>query len=146
MDTTVLAKQHINIISGKIVVLDPPSFEEAYRIEREFYHSNQIAEAKAKLPSATLTDSAKLKGKIASARRQQTTFFGKKPFVNLKGLKIKKPNSVIEEIVTESSAVQKGLTDYWRPIYSVKTAASSQLEKLLSIFSRQVGPLLTFDL
>ena len=58
-------------------MLDPPAFEEAYRIEREYYHSNQIAEAKSLLPSATLTDAAKLKGKIASARRQQTTFSAK---------------------------------------------------------------------
>ena len=96
------------------------------------------------LPSANLTDAAKLKGKIASARRQQTTYYGKKPFVNLKGLKIKQPNSIVEEIVTEPTAVQKWLTDYWRPIYSAKTPGSSQLQKLLGIFSRQVGPSLTF--
>ena len=58
---------------------------------------------------------------------------------------MKKPNSDVEEIVTESTAVQKGLTDYWRPMYSAKTLGSSQLQKLLGIFSRQVGPLLTFD-
>ena len=40
LDTTVLAKQHTDIISGKIVVLDPPLFKEAYRIEREYYHLN----------------------------------------------------------------------------------------------------------
>ena len=71
--------------------------------------------------------------------------FRRTHFVNLKGLKIKKPNTIVEEIVTESAAVQKGLTDYWRPVYSAKTLGSTQLQKLLGMFSRKVGPSLTFD-
>ena len=63
----------------------------------------------------------------------------------MKGLKIKKPNTIVEETVTESTVVQKGLTDYWRLIYSAKTLGSSQLQKLLGIFSRQVGSFLAFD-
>ena len=109
LDTTTIAREHIDIVLGKIVVLNPPSFEEAYRVERQYYHSRQITDAKSQLPSAKLTEAAKLKGKIASARRQQTTFFGKKPFVNLKGLKIKRPNSIVEQIVTEPADIQRGL-------------------------------------
>ena len=63
----------------------------------------------------------------------------------MKGLKIRKASSIVEEIVTESNAVQKGLTEYWRPIYSAKTIGSSQIQKLLGIFSRQVGASFTFD-
>ena len=96
--------------------MDPPAFEEVYRIEREFYHSKQISDAKSLLPRATITEAAKLKGKIASARRQQTTFYGKTLFVNLKGLKVRRANSVIEDIVTDAKPVQDGLIDYWRPL------------------------------
>ena len=137
MDTTTIAREHIDIVLGKIVDLNPPSFEEAYRVERQYYHSWQITDAKSQLPSAKLTEAAKLKGKIASARRQQTTFFGKKHFVNLKGLKIRRPNSIVEQIVTEPADIQDGLIDYWKPIYSAKPQQRPDLsEKLLGIFSR----------
>ena len=43
LNTTLLAKECIGIVLGKIVVLDPPAFEEMYRIEREFYpHETDI--------------------------------------------------------------------------------------------------------
>ena len=79
--------------------------------QREFHHGQQISEAKAKLPAASLPDSAKLKGKIAAAERQQPIFFGKKPYVKLVGLKLKRPNSVIEYLVTEDSEMQSGFID-----------------------------------
>ena len=82
--------------------MDPPAFEEVYRVEKEFYHSQQISNAKSLLPRATITEAAKLKGKIAPARKQQTTFYGKTPFVNL-GLKTRRANSVIEDIVTDAN-------------------------------------------
>ena len=116
-----------------------------YRAERDFYHSKQISDAKSLLPKATVAGAAKLKGKIASARRQQTTLFGKKPFVNLKGLKIKRANSVIEDIVTDPKPVQKGLIDYWKPIYTAKPQRKPDLKKLLGIFSRQMGHTFSFD-
>ena len=110
LNTTKLAREHIQVVDSKmtvrplspscrVIVLDPPALEEAYRIEREYYHGNQILDAKAALPNASVTEAAKLKGKIAAARRQQTSFFGKKPFVNLVGLKLKRPDSIIEDIV-----------------------------------------------
>ena len=105
----------------------------------------QISEAKALLPQASISVSAKLKGKIASARRQQTVFYGKKQFVNLSGLKIKRTNSLIEDIVTDPRAVQKGLIHYWKPIYSAKPQSEPDLHKLLGVFSRQMGHSFSFD-
>ena len=39
LDSTVSAKEYIDIISGKIVVLDPLTFEETYRVEKALYHA-----------------------------------------------------------------------------------------------------------
>ena len=131
--------------SGSIIVADPPAFEDAYRQEREFYHSSQISEARAELPRASVTEAAKLKGKIASARRQQTIFYGRKPFVTLSGLKMRRANSVIEQMVTEPTQVQNGLIDYWRPIYNAKPFNTQAINKLLGIFGRQCGHLFEFS-
>ena len=85
LDTTTIAKEHIGIVLGKIVVLDPPSFEETYRVERLYYHTRQISDAKSQLPSANLAEAAKLQGKIASARRQQTFLLWKETFCESEG-------------------------------------------------------------
>ena len=78
LSTTMLAREHIRIQDNRVCIIDPPALEEAYRVEREFYHGNQILDARAAFPNASVTEAAKLKGKIASARRRQISFFGKK--------------------------------------------------------------------
>ena len=118
LNTTKLAREHINVVDNRVIILDPPALEAAYRVEREYYHNNQILDAKAAFPNASGTETAKLKGKIASARRQQTSSFGTKPFVNVVGLKLKRPDSIIEDIVTELASVQNGLISYWGLICS----------------------------
>ena len=65
--------------------------------------------------------------------------------MNLKGLKIKKPNCIAEQIVTEPAAIQKGLIEYWKPIYTAKTYGVDRINKLLAIFRRQVGSDFTFS-
>ena len=144
LSTTTLAREHIQI-QDNTVIIDPPALEEAYRVEREYYHSNQILDARAAFPNASVTEAAKLKGKIASARRQQTTFFGKKPFVNLVGLKLKRPDSVVEEIVTDPDLVQGGLISYWGPMYIAKPQNSAAILKILGVYSRHIAPTLHFD-
>ena len=78
-----------------------------------------------------MTETAKLKGRIASARRQQTSFYSKKPFVNLVGLKLKRPDSVIEDIVADPAPVQNGLVSYRGLIYSAKPQNSAAIMKIL---------------
>ena len=46
LDATMLARTYIEIVANRITVLDPPVFEEACMAEREYYHSQQIADAK----------------------------------------------------------------------------------------------------
>ena len=84
-------------------------------------------DAKAALPAASVIKSAKLKSKLASARRQQTTFVGKKCFVNLVGLKFKRPDSMIEDIVTDSAPFQKGLISHWGLICVAKPQDTAAL-------------------
>ena len=92
-----------------------------------------------------MTEAAKLKGKIASARRQQTSFFGKKPFVNLVGLKLRRQGTIEEEIVTDPARVQGGLISHWGPIYIAKPQNSAAIIKILGVYSRHVAPTLHFD-
>ena len=105
----------------------------------------QIFDAKADLPPASVTESAKLKSRIVTARRQQTTFFGKMPFVNLVGLKFKRPDSIIEDIVIDSAPIQKGLISYWGLIYFAKPQNTAALMKVLGVYSRQVAHTFHFD-
>ena len=65
LNTTMLAREHINAVENSVIILDPPALEEAYSIEREYYHNWQILDAKAAFPNASVTETAKLKGKIA---------------------------------------------------------------------------------
>ena len=143
--TTALAKEHIQIQDNRVCIINPPVLEEAYRVEREYYLGNRINEARSALPRASITEAAKLKGKISAARRQQTTFFAKKPFVNLVGLRIKRPGSIIEDIVTDPIPIQRGLISYWGPIYIAKPQNSAAIQKLLDVYSRHVAPTLHFD-
>ena len=143
--TTALAKEHIQIQDNRVCIINPPVLEEAYRVEREYYLGNRINEARSALPRASITEAAKLKGKISAARRQQTTFFAKKPFVNLVGLRIKRPGSISEEIVTDPISIQRGLISYWGPIYIATPQNSAAMHKLLDVYCRHVAPTLHFD-
>ena len=35
LNTTMLAREHIKVVDNRVIILDPPALEEAYRIERE---------------------------------------------------------------------------------------------------------------
>ena len=143
--TTMLAREHIRIQDNRVCIINPPALEEAYRVEREYYLGNRILEARAAYPNASVTEAAKLKGKVAAARRQQTSSFSKKPFVNLVGLKLKRPGSIIEEIVIDPIAIQRGLISYWGHIYIAKPQNSAAITKLLGVYSRHVAPTFHFE-
>ena len=86
---------------------DPLAFEEIYRVEKECYQDQDIASAMAELPGASITEAAKLKGKIRSARRQQTLWWPRKPSIELHGLKMRRPDSIEEDLITEALQVRR---------------------------------------
>ena len=76
LESATTAKNYIDIIAGKVVLLDPLAFEEVYRAAREYWHSQQVADARSLLPAASLSEATNLKGNTVSAKRQHTVFFG----------------------------------------------------------------------
>ena len=36
LNTTKLAREHIDVIANRVIILDPPALEEAYRTEMEY--------------------------------------------------------------------------------------------------------------
>ena len=62
----------LEIINKVVISEDPQASEEIYRTGKEYYQEQTISSATADLPGASLTEAAKLKGKIKSAKRQQT--------------------------------------------------------------------------
>ena len=70
LKVTKTATSDLQIIEGKVSCIDPPAFDEIYKVEKEYYHNQNILAATAALPGAGITEAAKLKGKIISARRQ----------------------------------------------------------------------------
>ena len=97
LKVTTLATLHLQIVDGSVSCLDPPSFEELYREEKEHYHSQNISKATEALQGANILDTAKLKGKMRAARRQMTVFWPRRPFISLQGLRVRKPGSITEE-------------------------------------------------
>ena len=90
--------------------------------------------------------------KLPSSRAKSLQPEGSKPlslvnslFVNLVGLKLKRPGSIIEDIVADSAQVQNGLISYWGLIYIAKPQNSAAMAKLLGVYSRHAAPTLHFD-
>ena len=130
LKVTTLATLHLQIVDGSVSCLDPPSFEELYREEKEHYHSQNISRATEALQGANILDTAKLKGKMRAARRQMTVFWPRRPFISLQGLRIRRPESAVEELVTDNAAVQSALVTAWRPVYSARPTNADSIAKL----------------
>ena len=140
-----LAILHLQIIDGKVSCLDPPSFEELYREEKEYYHSQNIARATESLQGASILDTAKLKGKIRAARRQMTVFWPRRPFITLQGLRIRRPGQAVEQLVTDNAAVQSALVNAWRPVYTARATNADSTAKLLGYYQRNQRHLFNFS-
>ena len=140
-----IVEQYIEIISGQVTCEDPIAFEEIYRSEKEYFQEKAIANATAELPGASITESAKLKSKIRSARRQQTLWWPRKPFIKLQGLRVRKPDTVEEILITENSEVQKSLVHCWKPVYAHKDTNDDLTAKLLGIYRRKQSSLFQFS-
>ena len=67
LSTTILAREHIRIQDSRVCIINPPALEEAYRV----YLDNRTLEDRAGFPKASVTEAAKLKGKISAARRHK---------------------------------------------------------------------------
>ena len=145
ISSSVLAQTHIELQGCKVVFKDPPAFSVAFDEIHSKFYKDQIEEQKAVRTQPGISGNAlkQAKSRIQCFRRLEAIYWPKGKRMNVTGVTIFSAEGTASVVHTPSN-IQKALTNYWAPVYSVKPGDEAKAKVLLDRYHRKYSHSFTF--
>ena len=122
---------------GSIFNKNPELFDAVFtELREERSRTNLEALQKQLMKSNSILQRSKLKGRIQCARRMATMYFPRGKKLKLSGIRVPNLNEEQdgERILSEPTAIQGALRDYWGKVYAAKSMDNDTATKLMNYY------------
>ena len=141
-----LAKLHMQILNGRVSIINPAFFDVAFNECHAQYLSGHLKDLRKQSASSTSANIKKqIKSRVQCFQRLQSVYWptGKRMFVT--GVVISTADGS-SSLASSPTSIQAGLKEYWEPVYSAKRCDEDKAKKLVDLYIKRCGHLLEFAL